>query len=66
MYIYYYKDIVFSINVMVERIELNNVIIIFEVLNCVVSENEILNVMKWLKRNKLYGIDFLMNEYFID
>lgn len=47
---------------MVERIELNNLIIIFEILNCVVSENEIINVMKWLKRNKLYGIDFLMNE----
>lgn len=62
----HFKDIALSTNATVEMTELNDEHIIFEELHCVISENEIINAIKRLKREKSHGIDLLMNEYFIE
>lgn len=53
----YFKDIASSTNATVEMTELNAEHIIFEELDCVISENEIINAIKRLKREKSHGID---------
>lgn len=49
-----------------EIIELNDEYSIVVELDYVISKNEIINVFELLKREKLYVIDLLRNEYFIE
>lgn len=53
-------------NVFEKSIDCIDVDFVFEELDCLIIEKEIVDVIKCLKKEKLYGIDLLINEYFIE